>query len=148
MSDLPPNFKEANEHGMNWLWLPSGALVSRFRPDSHPVVREVLQCQKSGGVAVVYAELSEEVTAVASPIQVRQAGKDLGCTDQGSKGAFLRVRCADWNPDMPLDIALAPGMVGATGKPGATFSGPAPAKWTVTIRSLPMHELGCPVFRP
>ena len=58
----------------------SGVFVSRFRPDSHPIVRAARVYHRSDTTDELQIELTERVFAADQDFHVRSAGTDVHCT--------------------------------------------------------------------
>jgi hypothetical protein len=111
--------------------LPTGAVVSRFKTVSAPLVISVRICDKPATAETqVVLDVSEPILAGATEIgqamTISQAAADPRCraeaTSDPTMSGTLMQSCAALDAQAPFSVSLAPALASGTGKLVAPFS--------------------------
>ena len=124
--------------------MPDGAVGARFRPGSHPRIRQISFCKKQDPAATaLLIDFSEPITASAPPgglVSVAFAGRAVSCVFVTTLIATSELVCPELASAASVTVSISAGFSGATGEPLP------PGSWDIDIAKLTAGQ--CPYFSP
>jgi hypothetical protein len=123
--------------------LSDGTNGVRFRPDSHPLVRDVQFCLKAGPGMKLLVDFSEPLTLGAGPeklVTLTVGGAAAPCTSYDQRPEALYFTCDALSPTAKVEVSVTADATSATGIPLQTGS------WSIDVAALPADS--CRVFSP
>ena len=125
--------KSLPEHFTFWPPLEDGTLGTRFRPDSHPIVRRLEFCEKAGAGMKLVLLFSEAVATDASSaahVSVDIDGAPTTCSLYWPTPGGLYFTCDRLAPTSVVKVAVGAGLKTPAGVEMA------PGAWTVDVSKL------------
>jgi hypothetical protein len=110
--------------------MPDGTVGARFRPGSHPRVRQIGLCDKGSDKTALLIEFSEPILSSAAPgdlVSLAIAGRSVSCQPNGAVGESFELVCSDLTAASSVTVSISTGITGATGEPLS------PGSWDINV---------------